>query len=318
MAQPVPTTTLPASSRSAYQFPVYKWIGWLSVAGYAIGLTVMFFIAGMFGIPAPLGWAALVIMLTAGAMLLDRPKLLLACTMFYFMFLPRNRLLGLLGLPLPGFIDEVFFLPFIAVIVMNWIQRRQLREATVFPVVFFLISALSWYVNGRGSVFTAIQVTLIMLKSYILWYYCRLTSTFENNRQLSRWVWIYIIYAAVQYIYNIIWQKGMWPRYHPDASGGMLGPDGAGNAHLVGYISMFAIFLLAGWWISAGAKASKQKRFWALVCLVVIAYDFIFMTDTKHALLLFPVTAIPILLHPRFPARLRLGLLTAGVLFMIV
>jgi uncharacterized protein YqgC (DUF456 family) len=35
---------------------------------------------------------------------------------------------------MPTFIDELFFLPFIAVIVMNWIQRRQLKEATLFPV----------------------------------------------------------------------------------------------------------------------------------------------------------------------------------------
>ena len=116
-----PLSQLPASKRSSYQFPVYRWIGWLTVAGYAAGLTVMFFISGMFGIPAPLGWAFLVIMFVIGAMLLDRPKLLLGTMMFYFLLMPSNRLLGLLGLPLPTFIDELFFLPFIAVSVMSWI-----------------------------------------------------------------------------------------------------------------------------------------------------------------------------------------------------
>ena len=171
--EPIPSSVpgpakLPASKRSSYQFPVYRWIGWLTVAGYAAGLTAMFFIAGMFGVPAPLGWAFLVIMFVVGSMLLDRPKLLLGSMMFYFLLMPSNRVIGLLALPMPTFLDELFFLPFIAVIVMNWIQRRQLREATLFPVVFCLIAALSWYVNGKPAVFTAVRVTLVSLKFYIL------------------------------------------------------------------------------------------------------------------------------------------------------
>ena len=200
------TAKLPASKRSSYQFPVYRWIGWLTVAGYAVGLTAMFFVAGLFGIPAPLGWAFLVILFVLGALLLDHPKLLLAVMMFYFMLMPSNRLFGLIGLPLPTFLDELFFLPFIAVIVMNWIQRRQLKEATVFPIAFCLLAALSWYVNGKGYPFTAVQVTLVMLKPYILWYYCRLTCTFENEQHALRWMWLIILYAASQYLYNIIWQ----------------------------------------------------------------------------------------------------------------
>ena len=151
---------MPPSQRTTYQFPIYRWIGWLAVAGFAIGLTVMFFISGMFGIPAPLGWAFLVIVFSVGTLLLDRPKLLLFLMMFYFMLMPMNRLFGLVALPLPTFIDELFFLPFIAVIVMNRIQRRQLAEATSFPLVFCLIAALSWYVNGKPAVFTAVRVTL--------------------------------------------------------------------------------------------------------------------------------------------------------------
>ena len=138
------TPQLPPSQRTTYQFPVYRWIGWLAVAGFAIGLTIMFFISGMFGIPAPLGWAFLVIIFSLGTLLLDRPKLLLLTMLFYFMLMPKNRILGLLAVPLPNFIDELFFLPFIAVIVMNWIQRRQLQEATVFPLAFCLIGAISW------------------------------------------------------------------------------------------------------------------------------------------------------------------------------
>lgn len=318
MNSPNAIAKLPTSKRTSYQFPIYKWIGWLAVVGFAIGLTAMFFIAGMFGIPAPLAWSFLVILFTAGALLLDHPKLLLVTMMFYFMLMPANRLLGLLGLPLPGFIDEIFFLPFIAVIVMNWIQRRQLKEATLFPLVFCLIAGLSWVANDRPSPFTAVQVTLIMLKSYIIWYYCRLTSTFESERQLARWVWIYILYATIQYFYNVLWQQGPLPRFHPDHSGGMLGPEGFGNAHLVGYISVFAIYLMAGWWVSAGARVGGWKRLGAFLCLFIIVLDFIFMTDTKHALILAPIAAMPILLHPKFSTRLRMGLLTAGAIIVFL
>lgn len=312
------TPQLPPSQRTTYQFPVYRWIGWLAVAGFAIGLTVMFFISGLFGVPAPLGWAVLVILFALGALLLDRPKLLLSVMMFYFALMPGNRFLGLIGVPLPSFLDELFFLPFIAVIVMNWIQRRQLAEATLFPLVFCLFAALSWYVNGHSGIFTAIQVTLIMLKSYILWYFCRLTCTFESERQMAHWTWAYIIYAGVQYLYNILWQRGLWVRIHPDTSGGVFGPDRVyGGAHIVGYISVFALFLLTGWWVSAGRHASRRQRFWAYVCLLVIGYNLVFMTDTKHALILAPLAFWPFLLHPAFSARVRTHLMLGGLLFIL-
>jgi hypothetical protein len=310
-------TQFPISQRTSYQFPVYRWIGWLSVAGFAIGLTMMFFVAGMFGIPAPLGWASMVIMFTVGALLLDRPKLLLNVMLFYFLLLPSNRLFGLFGLPLPGFIDELFFLPLIAVIVMNWIQRRQLQQATIFPVVFCVLAALSWYVN-RPPIFTTVQVTLIMLKSYIIWYYCRLTCTFENEGQLSRWVWVYILYSALQYPYNILWQRGLWPSFHPDRSGGVFGPDSTGSAHIVGYLNIYALLLLAGWWASVGRHVRARTHWMALLLVVVIAYNLIFMTDTKHGLILFPFAALPFLFHPKFPVRLRMHLLTGGLVFALL
>ena len=311
-----PTPSLPPSQRTTYQFPVYRWIGWLTVAGFAIGLTIMFFISGMFGVPAPLGWAALVILFTMGALLLDRPKLLLTVMLFYFLLMPSNRLFGLIGLPLPDFIDELFCLPLIAVIAMNWIQRRQLKEATMFPLVFGLVAGLSWYVN-RPSLFTTVQVTLIMLKSYILWYFCRLTCTFEDEKQLLKWVWGYVVYVAIQFLYNMLWQRGPWPRYHPDRSGGVFGPMGTGGAHIVGYISIFALLLLAGWWVSVGKRAGAHKRRLVLFVAVVISYNLIFMTDTKHGLVLLPFAFLPFLLHPQFPARLRSGLIAATLSFML-
>lgn len=305
---------LPPSQRTSYQFPIYRWIGWLAVVGFIIGLTVMFFISGMFGIPAPLAWAFLVIIFIFGTMLLDRPKLLLNCMLFYFMLLPSNRLFGLVGLPLPDFIDELFFLPLIAVIAMNWIQHRQLREATIFPVAFCLIAVLSWYVNGRQAPFRAIQVTLVMLKSYILWYFCRLTGTFESRWQLLRWFWAYIIFIVAQFFYNVLWQRGIWPK-NVDMSGGVFGPDTYG-AHLVGYLSAFGLLLLAGWWVSVGPQAKARTRGIVVLLALVIGYNFVFMTDTKHALVLFPFVGSLFLLHPRFPVRLRIGVLSVVVVFV--
>lgn len=310
-------TALPSRQLSNYQFPVYRWIGWLAVAGFAIGLTVMFFISGMFGIPAPLGWAFLVIVVVFGAMLLDRPRLLLVCMLFYFLLMPRNRLLGLVWVPLPNFVDELFFLPFIAVIVMNWIQRRQLKEATIFPVVFCLIAALSWYVNGKPAVFTAVRVTLVSLKFYILWYFCRLATPFESDRRLEKWTWAYIGYVALQFAYNVLWQQGPWPKFHPDQSGGVMGNQGSGPAHLIGYMCVFALFLLAGWWVSAGRQATRKQRWIWWGCTVIIAYDLIFMTDTKHALVLCPLAFLPFLFHPALPARLRTGLVLWGTGFIV-
>jgi len=316
MNSPPSKPRLPVSQRTSYQFPVYRWIGWLAVAGFTIGLTMMFFVAGLFGIPAPIGWAALVILFTMGALLLDRPKLLLLFMMFYFMMIPSNRLLGLISLPLPAFIDELFFLPLIAVIVMNWIQRRQLKEATLFPLAFCLISALSWYVN-RPPIFTVVQVTLIMLKSYIVWYYCRLTCTFESERQMMRWVWGYIFYVLIQFPYNVLWQHGLWPKFSPDRSGGILGPAGTGSAHIVGYLSVFALLLIAGWWASMSSHVRGSKRRMVFLVAMVIGYNLVFMTDTKHALILMPFAFIPFLLHPKFPTRLRLALISGGMIFIL-
>lgn len=310
-----PVAKLPASRRTAYQFPVYRWIGWLAVAAYGIGLTAMFFIAGLFGIPPPLGWAFLVIVFTISAMLLDHPKLLLGFMILYFMLMPGNRILGLFGVPLPGFIDELFFLPFIAVIVMNWIQRRQIKEATFFPLAFCLIAALSWYVNGKPSVFTAVRITLVMLKSYILWYFCRLTCTFESQKQMKWWFWAYVVFVMVQFFYNVLWQRGPWPR-NVDMSGGVFGPDSYGS-HLIAYLCVFALLMIAGWWVSVGYRSRPRVRWKVFLMTLIIAYNLVFMTDAKHVLVLFPFVLLVFLLHPRVPIRLRIGLMSAFGVFIL-
>ena len=296
-----------------YQFPVYRWLSWLMVTGFAIGLGVMYLVAGMFGIPAPLGWAALVVMFCAGIALLERPKMLLTAMMFYFLLMPSNRLFGLLGLPLPGFLDELFFIPFLAVIVMSCIQRSDVPSGRWFPVAFVAVAVLGWYVNGKPSVFGVVRVTLVMLKFWIIWYYCRLTCVFRDVDHFWKWGRLYIYYAAVQFLYNCLWQRAPWPTRHWDHSGGVFGPDGTGAAHFVGYISVLALFLLVAWFGSEGRRATVRKKWWMGFLGIVIAYDFVFMTDTKHALLMMPVALLLVLFHPSVSLKWKMGVATTGL-----
>lgn len=299
-----------------YQFPVYKWLSWLVVAGYVAGLAGMYFVAGMFGIPAPLGWAFLVIVFLAGVALLDRPRALMNAMMFYILLMPSNRLFGLLGLPLPGFIDELFFLPPIAVIVMHLVQGRAVKGGNWFPVLFGIVAALSWYVNGKPGLPVTAKILLVNFKFFIIWYFCRLTLTFKDAKELFHWCWLFIGFAAVQFAYNVLWQRAPWPRIHPDYSGGVFGPD-ANAAHYVGYLSTIALFILAGWMAAQWKKlSSRQKRGTVFVGLVIF-YDLVFMTDTKHVLVLIPLACAGLLFLPGIPTRFKAWMGVLGVLVLM-
>lgn len=303
---------LPESQRSTYQFPVYRWLSWLIVAGYGVGMALMFFLAGMVGLSAPLVWAFLVFVFCAGVALLGKPKALLAVMMFYFLLMPNDRVFGLVGVPLPGFVDELFFIPFLAVIVMYTIQKRHVEGGNWFALIWIGLAGLSWYANGKPSPFTTLQVTLVLLKFYIIWYYCRLTCKFDNMGQFWTWGKLYIYYAALQFPYNCLWQGRPWVTRHWDNSGGMFGPEGAGGAHMVGYISVLALFLLAAWWVGPGREATKRQKAWMVFLGAVITYDLVFMTDTKHALLIMPLAFLPMLFHRSLPIRFRVPLLVGG------
>ena len=298
-----------------YQFPVYRWLSWLVVAGYVIGLGLMYLVAGMFGIPAPLAWAFLVILFCAGIALLDRPRLLLNVMMFYFLLMPSNRLLGLLALPLPGFLDELFFVPFIAVIVMTLIQKQVVKGGNWFPVLFGLIALLSWYVNGKPSPFVTVKILLVNLKFFIIWYFCRLTLTFKDTKELSLWCWLFIGFATIQFAYNTLWQGAPWPRIHPDLSAGVFGPDSK-SAHYVGDISVVALFLLWGWNVARKHPLSKCRKVLAVLCGIIIFYDLVFMTDTKHVLVLAPIAFSGLLFLPGIPGRIKFRMLLLGILFI--
>lgn len=303
--------------RTQYQFPVYRFINWLAIGSYLLGLVAMYFLLGMFGIPAPLGWAALVIMFTFGILLLNRPKLLLQTMMFYFLLMPSNRLLGLLSFPLPEFMDELFFIPLVAVIVMNWINGRQIKEGIWFSFGMIALAILSWYANGKPPFLSGFVATFVLMKSFILFYYCRLCFPEQRSKAIWNVAELYIYYAAIQLFYNFFWHRSFWLRYHPDVSGGVFGPDG-GAAHIVGYMCVIALFLLMGWWLGPAKDASRLKRISMIAATVLLVYDLVFMTDTKHALVLAPIALAPVFFHSMFSARARITILTSTVLFVVL
>ncbi len=308
---------LPESQRSTYQFPVYRWINWLAVAGYGIGLVAMFFLSALVGLPAAILWPFFVFVFSVGVALLGRPKALLNFMMFYFLLMPSNRLFGLLPLPLPGFIDELFFIPFIAVIIMQLIQGRTVKGAGWFPVLFVLVTVLSWYVNGKPSPFTTLKILLVNLKFFIVWYFCRLMLPFKDTRELFRWTWLYILFAGLQFFYNVLWHRAPWPRFHPDFSGGVFGPDSLA-AHVIGYISTIALFLLMGWGITRFGQQSFRRKLGILALAALILYDLAFMTDTKHVLVLGPLACAGVVFLPGTSAKFKIHIGLVGLLVLLV
>ncbi len=104
---------------------------------------------------------------------------------------------------------------------------------------------------------------------------------------------MFIGYIALQYAYNVLWHRRLWPRYHPDVSRGVFRPFPPA-APVVGYLSIFGLLLLAGWWVGVRTALSRRRKWLAGLVAVVISYNLIFMTDTKHALFLVPAAFIPL------------------------
>jgi len=298
----------------SHQFPVYRWMAWIAIAGYLAGMGAMHFVSGTFGIPSAIAWPFLVFVFCAGVALLEHPRALMTTMMFYVLLMPSNRLFGLLALPLPGFIDELFFVPFIAVIVMNLVQGRVAKGGNWFPCLFGVVAALSWYANGKQGLPLTVKILLVNFKFFIIWYFCRLTLTFKDSKELFRWCWLFIVFAAIQFPYNVLWQGAPWPRIHPDLSAGVFGPNSKA-AHYVGYLSVVALFLLAGWGATQWRKLSARRRWGMFFLGAVIFYDLVFMTDTKHVLVLIPLVGAGAFFLPGIPARFKAW---TGVLAVLV
>lgn len=302
--------------RSAAFVPAHRLATWIAIGGFALGLMAMFFVAGSFGIPAPIAWAFLVFVLSLGALLLNKPRTLLNLMMFYFLFMPFNRLFGIVLVPLPGFVDELFFIPCLAVIVMYTIQGKVVRGGLWFPIAAVAVGAVSWYVNGKASPFTALRVILINLKFFIIFYFCRLTCTFRDFKELEKWLKLYVFYGFIQYFYNVLHYRTPFVLHGNDTGAGIFFRQGA---HATGYVCILALFCLAGWWLAR--QRGKSFPFWkkavALLVGLNIFYDLTFMTDTKHGLLLMLPAAAPFFLHPAVPKKTRATSMLLGGLALL-
>jgi hypothetical protein len=296
--------------------PAHRLVAWLVTGGFAVGLLAMFFVAAPFGIPPPIAWAFLVFILSTGALLLNKPRALLNVMMFYFLFMPGNRIFGIVPVPLPGFVDELFFIPFLAVIVMYTIQGKVVRGGLWFPVSAIAIGLLSFYVNGKNSPFTTIRVILINLKFFIIFYFCRLTCTFRNFEDLEKWLKLYVFYGFIQYFYNVWHYRTPFVLHGNDIGTGIFFGQGA---HATGYVCIFALFCLAGLWLAK--QQTPDFPFWqkavAFLIGINVFYDLTFMTDTKHGLLLMMPAAAPFLLHPIIQKRTRLAVMSIGVVAVL-
>ena len=92
-------------------------------------------------------------------------------------------------------------------------------------------------------------------------------------------------------------------------------PEGAGAAHMVGYMSVFGLLLIAGWWVSAGASCPSPQAFFGCSDGVgdCVQLDFYDRYQTYSGAV--SIDCIPVFIHPSVSFRLKMSLLAAGSIF---
>jgi hypothetical protein len=283
--------------------------GLIAVVGFAVGLLATFMIGGLFGIPPSTLWPLLVILLLLWIFCLEHPKLYLGLVGVYYLTAANGNLFGKVHLPIPmaSQIDElVLAVPF-AILTMKAIERRLPGRATIFPLVFVVLAALSFKVNGVPKTL-AFKATLTHLKFFIYWYFARSIGPW-NNRERRAWAYAVIAMACLQFCMNLVWQRGPIPIH------GDLGTGTLGGAHLVGYFSAFGLFFAAALFFFHEKPLKIRHVFLLILFVVIMIYNIIFLTDTKHMALFLPLAALPFFLSPRVRLSARLALAAAGLLF---
>ena len=284
----------------------------LAIAGFLVGLVVMFWVSGLFGFPAPLFWAAIVTAFVLGVFLLQRPRVFLVVALIYYGTFLNGMLFGSIYVPIPfaRLLDEFLLAVPLAYLVMRSINRSLPRQATLFPLFYIVLSVISFKANEVPKL-PWFRTVLSFAKFYIYWYFARSLGPW-SYKEKQRWFWGIFLFAIVQFIMNVIWQRGLTLRLHPDYSIGTLG-----SAHLVGYVSAGAIFYTLGWFLTEGKRGSSGKRLLVLLGLGLIVYNFIFLTDTKHGLVTFPLVILPFLFHRSTPPRYRLAVVLGLIVFLV-
>jgi hypothetical protein len=292
----------------SYRLP----IALLVFVGFLVGLIASFWFAGMFGVAPSLLWPSVVLAFLGGIFFLQHPKLYLAFTFAYYGFFLNGVLFGVYYVPFPmaRIFDELLLAIPLAIIVMKSINRSLPRGATMFPFFYISLAILSYKVN-HVPLIDAFRITLSFFKFYIYWYFARAIGPW-SQKEKKRWFVALVAFAAFQFVMDIIWQRNIVPTTHPDNSVGSVG-----NAHFVGYLSSFALFYMAGWFLARQKPYRLSGTILACGTVLILAYNLIFMTDTKHALIFLPVAGLPFLFYRGLGPRTRFAIVAVASVFML-
>jgi hypothetical protein len=281
--------------------------GPLAVLIFFLGLLGAFFVAGVFGIAPPVFWAAVVIFFFISVFFLAHPKVYLLAMLIYFGFFTNAILLGRFFIPVPfsQVFDELILVVPLAILVMRGIQRTLPRHATWFPLFYTVLCVLSYKAN-QAPLMNALRVWLTFGKFYIFWYFARAAGPWSAVEK-KRVVWMVVLFALVQLPFNVIWHRGL------RVTIGDFGTGTIGDAHMVGYVSTYGLFLLLALFLAKKHPFRPRPMAGYGVIAALISYNLIFLTDSKHVLVLLPLVGLPVLLSVRRSLRLRLFLVGAAL-----
>ena len=279
------------------------------LAGFIAGFVLSFGPADMLGRPPMLLFPAFTIAFSIGVLFLAKPKLYVVALFLYYGFYYNGVLIGKINLPIPyvQLLDELFLAIPVAVICMTLIGHEAPKHATLFPALYLLLAFLSFKVNAAPTV-PALRITLAYFKFYIYWYFMRCIAWSDKERKI--WIYGFAGFVLIQFLINIYWHRGI-TMYYPDAGQGTIG-----DQHIVGYLSAFALFFMGANFIANRSRSVLRTVIGGGVTLL-IAYNLIFLTDTKHVLFLMPIAALPFLtLFPRLNVKQRVFAVFASIAFV--
>ncbi|HBA82744.1 MAG TPA: hypothetical protein DCZ95_01500 [Verrucomicrobia bacterium] len=283
--------------------------------GFLLGMLAMFFVAGVFGFSAPIAWPVVVVLFLFVVFFLERPKTYLFVMFLFFGLYYNFRMLNgprviPIYLPFEQMLDELFMIVPIGVIILRVTQHRQPPGATWFPLLYVVLVLISRQYN-QVPLMPFLQASLSYFKFYILWYFVRCIGPWTVKD--FKWILGLIAgFAFLQFALNVsLWQRSFVVHINPDFSTGTVG-----NAHFCGYICAIALLLMGGWMLTQKTWFTWSVIFVAGISLAA-AYNLIFLTDTKHALILIPFVVAPLLFYRRIPVRNRVLLVIVGLLFVL-
>jgi hypothetical protein len=122
----------------------------------------------------------------------------------------------------------------------------------------------------------------------------------------------FVTFAVLQFFMNLVWHRGPLLKF-ADAGTGTIG-----DAHFVGYVSAFGLFMIAGRLVTWRGMPTLPQIFWYGFALLATSYNLVFLTDAKHVLFFLPLSGIPFLaMFFKLKAHARIGMAVAIVCLAI-